>query len=415
MRLTDAGLRAAQPKDRIYKLADGGGLYVSVLPTGSKVFRYDFRQGKAVTLTIGRYDPSRRGKEAVAREPEALQFGDPGLTIAEARVLHQRAQRRVREGHDPRKADSGLFKAAAEGWWSENAKTWRDGTAAMYRRMLDNYVLPAFGERELTDIKRSDVLALARSILDRKAKPGDRLKGGLAPARLAREVVSMVYDWVNGESDTPIANPAKDIAPDRKIAPRKPPSRRRVPAAEIQPLLRALAAVDREMDKPRAAVLWLLLLTLCRKNEVLGGRWAEIDWKKAEWHIPAERMKEGRPHIVPLPRQAVTLLEGLERSGPAMFKMHPGDPNKLLTRLLKANGLTHVGPHDIRRTASTVLNDAGADRDDVERCLAHIVGSAMSRVYDASERLPERRRLLQTWADAIDDWKNGRLVGLPRL
>lgn len=421
MKLTDAALRAAKPRAAIYKMSDGEGLYASVLPTGSIVFRYDYRLEKSATLTLGRYDPARRGKEAVAREPEALHFGDHGLTLAEARILHQRAQRQVRGKRDPRKAESGLFKEAAEGWHAENKKLWRPGTALLYRRMLDNYVLPEFGGRDLLTIKRSEVLALARTVLNRQAKPGDRKKGGLAPARMTREVVSMVYDWVNGESDTPIGNPARDIAPDKKIAPRKPPSRRRVEVEQMGQLLRALDGVSREIDLPRKAVLLLILLTLSRKQEVIGGRWSEIDWAKSEWHIPAERMKEGVPHIIPLSRQAVNILEAIPRAGEVMFPgtegkvMDHGAPNKLLARLLQANDLPHVGPHDMRRTASTLLNEAGANRDDVDRLLAHKVGSATSRVYDAAERLAERRVLLQWWADALDGWRSGRLVGLPAL
>lgn len=421
MRLTDAALRAAKGRETIYKISDGEGLYVSVLPTGSKVFRYDFRLGKSATLTLGRYDPERRGKDATAREPELLEFGDTGLTIAEARVLHQRAKRRVQDGHDPRKADSGSFRSAAEGWHTEGEKHRREGTQKLYRRMLDNYVLPALGDRDMIDIKRSDVLALCREILHRKAKPGDRRKGGLAPARMAREVVSMIYDYINGENDNPILNPARDIRPDRKIAPRKPPSKRRLPVGEIGAFLRALDAVATPIDLPRANVLKLILMGLGRKQEVIGGQWPEVDLTKAEWRIPAERMKEGREHIVPLSKQAVRLLKSMERGGDAMFPgvdgklMDHGAPNKLLTRLVKAAEVTHIGPHDIRRTASTILNDAGADRDDVDRCLAHIVGSATSRVYDAAERLAERRKLLQQWCDALDGWRTEKLSGLPVL
>lgn len=412
--LTDTALKTAQPRDRIYKLTDGGGLYVSVMPTGAKVFRYDYRMGKAITLTIGRYDPSRKG--GVARDPDDLVFGDPGLTLAEARVLHQRAKRQVLVKRDPRKADSSAFKSAAEGWFSEGEKHRRPGTQTLYRRMLDNYVLPKFGDRDVADIKRSEVLALCREILDRKAKPGDRKKGGLAPARMAREVVSMVYDYLNGENDDPVPNPAKDIRPDRKIAPRKPPSKRRLVATEMPAFLQALDAADREIDQPRVAVVKLILLGLGRKQEVIGGRWSEIDLKKAEWHVPAERMKEDRPHIVPLSKQAVRLLKALPKDGDVMFPgvdgktMDPGAPNKLLARVTK--GMTRIGPHDIRRTASTLLNEAGADRDDVDRCLAHIVGSATSRVYDAAERLAERRKLLQRWADALDAWRSGSAAKL---
>ena len=388
MKLTDKTLKAAKPRDKTYKLADGQGLYVSVLPTGSMVFRYDFRLGKSATLTLGHYN----AQGGVARAPEALEYGDPALTLAEARVLHQRALRLVRERRDPRRSDTGLFKGAAEGWYTEGSTHWRTGTAKLYRRVLDNYLLPELALVALGDLRRSRVLDLCRDVFNRKAKPGDRCKGGVSPARMCREIVSMVYDWHNGESDTPLVNPAKDIRPDRKIAPRAPSSARRLEAEHMPVFLKALKATD----DPRADVLWLILYSLARKGEVLGASRDEV--RRGVWVVPAERMKEGREHVVALPRQAMPFVKRMP------LVMHPGYPNKLLTRLLKDAKLPHIGPHDLRRTAATILNEAGTNRDDVDRCLAHVVGSTTSRVYDAAERLDERRALLQRWADMLDGW-----------
>lgn len=424
--LTDTQLRSLKAQDKPYKIADAQGLYVTVATSGTKSFRYDYRlDGKRETLTLGRYEegtPSR-----AADELNGLDFGNV-LSLADARALHDRARRMVKAGVSPSKtkiekrtvaADAQTFGAWADKYFEFKAdpksggEQLADSTLALrksiYRRLLEK----PLGKKNLDDIKPK----LLTELFD-KAKA----ERGPGPAVHARELVLLVYRFAIGKG-LEVINPVESI--QRKTIATFQPRERNLDRREIKTFFDALQHTA-TLPTLRLAVKFMLL-TMVRKGEFIGATWKEIDWDRATWTIPAARMKADRAHTVYLSDQALDILTTLKTCFPSSQYLHPGRyesdttiSNATLNRTIDATvklindklpeGSEPFEPfsvHDLRRTASTRLNEALFPEALVEACLAHQKKDQVAAAYNHAKLPGPRRAIMQGWANMVDCWLRG--------
>lgn len=392
--LTDTKLKNLKGADKLYKVVDRDGMYVAVTPTGVVSFRLDYRlNGRRETLTIGKYGPA-------------------GIGLAEARERCLAAKKLIAEGKSPaQEKQRGRAQVREAKTFGEWAKRWlkdykmADSTKAMRESILNRDILPAWANRLMTEISPEDLRAQCDKIVDR---------GAPATAVHVREVVNQIYRYALGKGLKAI-NPAAEVRAST-IATFAPKDRALSPE-EIGIFLKQLELVG---TLPTIKLgLRLLLLTMLRKSELQDATWEEVDFRTAVWTIPAERMKRRRPHNVYLSQQALDILVALKTcagSSPYLLSnrydtdkpMSKATLNRSITvtvELAQRKGLAldHFGPHDLRRTASTILHEAGFNTDWIEKCLAH-EQKGVRAVYNKAEYAEQRRDMLQQWADMIDDY-----------
>lgn len=397
--LTDTALKNLKPKEKAYKVADRDGMYVHVTTSGSITFRYDYRlHGRRETLTIGKYGPS-------------------GLSLARAREKCLDARRAVAEGLSPaqekqrekrRVLEAKSFGEFGERWFKEAPMA--DSTRAMRRSIFERDLLPAFRNRLLSEITPDDLRALCAKIKGR---------GAPATAIHVRDILKQIYGFaiLHGEKTR---NPADEVGPasiatfvakDRALSP-----------TEIRIMLKQLEHVP-TLPTIRLG-LKLILLTMVRKSELQDATWDEVDFENAVWSIPKERMKRSKAHNVYLSEQSLDILIALKTcAGNSRFllpsrydadaPMSRATFNRITTAVAeraKKEGLP-LEPftvHDLRRTGSTLLNELGFNRDWIEKALAHEDSRSSRGVYNKAEYEPQRRHMLQEWADMVDAWVDGR-------
>ena len=408
--LTDMHLKALKPTGRVYKVADQQGLYVAVTRTGVASFRFDYRiNGRRETLVLGKYDASLGAKKS--RDPEGLDYG-MSLSLAEARLLLARARRSVERCESPSRAKTEKRAEAAEaltfGKWAEKYfadAPLADSTRAMRKSVYDRNLASEFGRLKLEEITPPRLMARCEKIKER---------GVAAPAVHAREIVLQVFRFVQARG-LKIENPAEAIRPSA-IASFKARDRALSPT-EIHMFFRALEQTP-TMPTLRLAIKFMLL-TMVRKSEFIEATWSEVNFETATWTIPKERMKAGRPHNVYLSQQALDILIALKTCFGASAYLHPGRYESevpisaaTLNRVIEATLETARDQgqefeaftvHDLRRTASTLLHEAGFNSDWIEKCLAH-EQRVVRAVYNKAEYADQRRSMLQAWADMLDGW-----------
>lgn len=414
--LTDMKLKALKPTGKIYKVADQQGLYVAVTRTGVVSFRFDYRvNGRRETLVIGKYDPTIGAKKP--RELDELDYGI-SLSLAEARLLLTRAHRLVEQGESPSRskvekrteaADALTFGSWAEKYFAEADLA--ESTRAMRKSVYDRNLADEFGRLKLEEISPVRLMARCEKIKER---------GAAAPAVHAREIVLQVFRFIQARG-LKIDNPAESIRPSA-IATFKARDRALTPA-EIHTFFSALEQTA-TMSTLRLAVKFMLL-TLVRKSEFIEAKWDEINFETAIWTIPKERMKAGRPHNVYLSQQALDILVAFKTCFSASSYLHPGRyetelpiSSATLNRVIDATvkviqkrgeDFAPLTVHDLRRTASTLLHEAGFNSDWIEKCLAH-EQRGVRAVYNKAEYAEQRREMLQRWADMVDGWIAGAKV-----
>ena len=397
--LTDTALRNLRPQEKPYKVADRDGMYAHVAPSGAITFRYDYRlHGRRETLTIGKYGPS-------------------GLSLARAREKCLDARRAVAEGLSPaqekqrekrRLQEAKSFGQFGERWLQDSPMA--DSTRAMRRTIFERDVLPSFRNRLLHEISPDDLRALCTKVKDR---------GAPATAIHVRDIVKLVYAFaiLHGEK---VKNPAEEVMPasittfvarDRSLSP-----------TEIRIMLRLL---DQVPTLPTIRLgLKLILLTMVRKSELQDAVWDEVDFENAVWTIPKERMKRSKAHNVYLSQQSLDIFIALKTCAgnsryvlPSRYDadapMSRATFNRVTTAvadLAQKEGLPLKAftVHDLRRTGSTLLNELGFNRDWIEKALAHEDSNSSRGVYNKAEYEPQRRHMLQQWADMIDAWAEGQ-------
>ena len=379
--LTDTALRNLKPKSLTYKASDRDGMYVTVSPTGTVTFRYDYRlNGRRETLTIGRYGPA-------------------GISLAMARE---------------KLIDAKTVGDVTEKWLA--GARMADSTKAMRKSIVDRDILPAFQNRQLNEITADDLRALCNKV---------KARGAPATAVHVRDIVKQVYAFaiLHGEK---VDNPAEGVGA-ASIATFVPKDRALSPL-EIRLMARQMESVA-TYPTIRLA-LRMILLTLVRKSELIQATWDEVDFENATWTIPKQRMKGRNPHVVHLSRQALDIFVALHTCAagskfvlPSRYDADRCMSNATLNRVTqivaeraKAAGLP-LEPftvHDLRRTGSTLLNEIGFNRDWIEKCLAHEDGRSSRSIYNKAEYAEQRRHMLQEWATMVDAWIDGRTY-VPKL
>ncbi|HAH7200745.1 TPA: tyrosine-type recombinase/integrase [Escherichia coli] len=400
--LTDTKLKNLKPQDKLYKVSDRDGLYVAVLTSGTVSFRYDYRiNGRRETLVIG-------------------QYGRDGISLAEAREELIAAKKLLKAGQSPAAAKrDGIKKIRGAETFAVHTDSYMkhvilaESTRAMKQAVIDRDILPVLGNKMMAEITTSMVRDLCDRIVER---------GGRATAVQAREIISSVYRHANDRGHG-LFNPAADIKPS-SIAIFKPRERTLTPE-EIGLFFRTLDAIG-AMGTMKMA-LKLVLITMVRKGEFTNATWDEIDFKKWTWTIPSDRMKGSRAHVIYLPKQAQDILLGLQMCAGGSEYLVPGRYNfrkplsnaalnSLIDRTVKiinedGEHIQGFTVHDMRRTASTLLHEAGYPSDWIEKALAH-EQKGVRAVYNKAEYARQRAYMLQQWADMIDSWIDGEHTDL---
>lgn len=386
MALTDTALKALKPKDKPYTVTDDRGLYAEVFPTGGIVWRYRYRvAGKREKLTLGKY-PALTLKNARIKRDEAAQAAAMDKSPARQKQLAKQAA-----------ADATTVADFGERFLREIvAKDRQDITIP--RRYFDKAIVPAIGSKPVRDVTTEDVRAI---IWKKKDEGFDAAAGNI------RGVLKRLFDYamtaglvsVNPVLALPMRHVHKAKSRDRALAP-----------DEIRKFL--IAAFESNIRRQFKIGLHLILLTMVRKSELLLARWEHVDFEQAEWHIPAEHSKTGKPHIVYLSRQAIALFNELQALAGGSELVMPGRGsltkpfahnaiNTALKVALAGQDIPAFTIHDLRRTASTLLHENGWPSDVVEKALNHTIGGVRG-VYNRAEYEPQRREMLQFWADYID-------------
>lgn len=397
--LTDFALKKLKPKEKSFKVADRDGLYVHVSITGVLSFRFDYRlNGRRETLTFGTYGAAGLSL-ALARE----KLVDAKRTVSEGRSPAQEKQREKR-----RQKGAKTFGEHAEQWFAKARMA--DSTRAMRRAIYDRELKPAWEKRQLGEITADDLRALCSKIVDR---------GAPATGIHARDILKQVYVFarLNGSKT---ANPADEVGP-AAIATFVPKDRSLSPT-EIRIMLRELEHVA-TLPTIRLGMKFYLL-TMVRKSELQDATWDEVDFENAVWSIPKERMKRSKSHNVYLSRQSLDILIALKTcagNSPYLLpsRYDAGAPmsratfNRVTYAVVERAKrdklpLEPFTVHDLRRTASTLLNELGFNSDWVEKCLAHEDARSSRGVYNKAEYEHQRRHMMQEWADIVDAWVAGR-------
>ena len=386
----------AKPREKAYALTDGGGLLIEVLPSGAKTWRYKYHlNGKREKVTIGSY---------------------PVFSIKEARDRHEALRALVAHGESPAKSKQAAvaerkvaderrvtFRVFARRWIEETLFYRSAGYVTQIVRWLDAYVNPAIGDMPMGDVQPGDVLAI--------------IKGRVHTAGTAeriRVIIQQVYNHAI-RNLLVTTNPAQPL----RGAIARPPVKHHKHLNEKQ-----LGAFWRKLDDQGAhittiAATRLLLYTMTRKSELLRSKWHEFDLDAAQWDIPAERMKMGKPHRVFLSRQAVELLRVVHNiSGhaeyvlPSIFRGSVPMGDVTLNHFFKRIdfGVPDFSPHGLRGTAATLLREHGFGRDVVELLLAHSEKNATVAAYSHIELAAERKKALQFLADRVEELAAGATV-----
>lgn len=383
MPLTDNACRNAKPAETARKISDGGGLYLFVTPAGSKLWRMNYRQdGKQRTLSFGAY---------------------PVIGLKDARDMRDAAKRLIALGKDPTKPEAAqgvTFEEVAREWHRNNEDRWVPHYAALVLSRLEGDVFPDLGHLAIETITPSQVLEVLR-----KAEA----RGVRDVVRRLRQTISTVFRYAVATERAP-RDPAADIR-DALKAKSKTKHRAALKSEEVSEFFARLAKYDGEPNTAKAILF--TMLTMTRTNEVRFARWEEFS--DDVWRIPADRMKMGKEHLVPLSRQALDVLASLERKTPWVFPGVRGamSENTMLFAVYRMGYHSRVTMHGMRTLASTVLNESCLWLPDaIERQLAHNPKNEVRAAYNAALYWPERCRMMAWWGDWIEHRKAlGEMMG----
>lgn len=391
MPITDVLVRNANPGGKPLRLFDGGGLYLEVAPSGSKYWRLKYRYaGREKRLALGVY-PETGLKLARERRDNARRLLATGVDPSAARIAQK---------HSIKTAAANTFEPLAREWFATHKSSWVASHAAKNWHRIEKNLLPWLGNRPVTEITAPELLAVLRRVESR---------GKLDTAHRSRQLASKVFRFAiaSGRAER---DPAQDLRGTLT-----PPPKRHLPAVtdpkQVGPLL---MAIDAYVGTPVVmAALQLSPLVFVRPGELRKARWSEVDLEKGEWGIPAERMKMKEPHLVPLSSQALAILKGLQPVTARSEFVFPGARSlkkpmsenaiNAALRYMGVDGETMCG-HGFRAMARTILDEVLNFRVDViEHQLAHAVRDANGRAYNRTSHLDARRKMMQRWADYLDE------------
>lgn len=387
-RLTNTGIQNAKLKEKPWKLPDGKGLYLEIMPNGSKYWRLKYRYGgKEKRLALGVY---------------------PEVTLKDARKARDAARDLLTAGIDPSDdrrqaklaktiATANSFEAVALEWLEKKSPNWSASHATRAGWLLENHLLPWLGKRPILEITAPELLAVLRRI---------ESKGIIETAHRAKQAAGQIFRYAiaTGRAE-------RDPTPDLRDALVSPTERHFSAITEPKEVGMLLVAMDGFRGTPEVkAALLISSLLFQRPGEIRQMKWADINFETAEWRYLVTKTK--MPHIVPLSRQAIEILRELQPLTARSVYVFPSARGA--TRPLSENavrvalrtlGYTNeqMTPHGFRAMARTILDEVLGYRVDwIEHQLAHAVKDANGRAYNRTSHLDGRREMMQGWADYLD-------------
>ncbi|MCP5895368.1 tyrosine-type recombinase/integrase [Klebsiella pneumoniae] len=397
MKLNARQVDAAKPREKAYKLADGAGLYLEVVPSGSRYWRMKYRfNGKEKRMAFGVY---------------------PAVSLAQARALRDEAKKKLAEGIDPSFAKkeeklvrnvqlNNTFQAVALEWHGTKVSRWSEGYASDIIEAFNKDIFPYIGQQPVNEIKPLVLLNVLRRMESR---------GATEKAKKVRQRCSEVFRYaiVTGRAEY---NPAADLT--SAMSGHESKHYPFLTVEELPDFFKALAGYTGSPLVVLAARL--LILTGVRTGELRGASWSEFDLEKAVWEIPAERMKMKRPHLVPLSTQALEIVQQLKVMTGQYPLVFPGrnDPRKTMSeasinQVFKWIGYTgKVTGHGFRHTMSTILHEEGFNTEWIETQLAHVDKNAIRGTYNHALYLEGRREMMQWYANYIGNIGRSRLTNV---
>ena len=393
MSLTDVAIRRAQPSKKSRKMFDGRGLYLEVSPRGGKWWRLKYHfWGKDKRISLGVY---------------------PDVSLKEARRRCEDARRQLAGGIDPsahRQAlkaakaqrDSNTFEAVAREWFTKQAPSWAPSHSSLIMSRLQRNIFPWLGGKPIADINASQLLEVVRRIEQR---------GVLETAHRVLQNCGQVFRYAvaTGRAE-------RDLSADLRGA-LSPVKKKHFAALtdpkKVGPLLRVLDGYEGSLIVRCA--LRLAPLVFVRPGELRRAEWSDIDLEAAEWRFTVTKTETS--HLVPLSRQAAEVLRELYPltgygryvfpSGRTPRGERPMSENAVLAALRRLGiGKEEMSGHGFRAMARTLLDEVLGFRPDyIEHQLAHAVRDPLGRAYNRTAHLPERRKMMQAWADYLDQLK----------
>ena len=390
MPLSDAAVRNAKAREKTYRIADAKGMYLEVTPAGGKYWRLKYRfDGKEKRIAFGVY---------------------PDVSLAQARERCGEARKHLANGVDPgvlkqvgKAATENSFEAVAREWHVKFSPGWVAHHAEKLIRRLEREVFPWLGARPIGEINAPELLAVLRRI---------EARGALDTAHRVHQNCGKIFRYA-------VATGRAQRDPSGDLRGAIPPAQEHHHPTITEPkrvgeLLRAIAGYSGSYITRGA--LQLAPLVFVRPGELRKAEWSEFDLDEAEWRIPAHKMKMKAVHIVPLSAQAELILRELHTltgAGRYVFTGARGNDRHMSENTVNA-GLRRLGyavgdmtGHGFRSMASTLLNEQGWNRDAIGRQLAHGERDDIRAAYNYAEHLPERRKMMQAWADYLDKLKAG--------
>ncbi|WP_154975401.1 tyrosine-type recombinase/integrase [Klebsiella grimontii] len=395
MKLTARQVDRSRPKDKPYKLSDGGGLYLLVNPNGSRYWRLKYRiAGKEKLLALGVYPDITlavaRQKRADAKKVLAA-GGDPG-------------QEKQEEKQAKEQAVANSFERLAMEWHTHKSTSWSEGYAEHLLMYLKKDIFPFIGQKAITDISQVEMLNVLRKMEQR---------GVLDKLKKTRQACRQIFTYaiITGRAEH---NPVSDLAGALKS-----PKQQHYPhllVDQIPDFLRALSEYSGSTITRNATRL--LMLTGLRTIELRASEWVDIDFDKGVWNVPAERMKMRRPHLVPLSTQVRELLEEIHQLTGRGKYVFPGrnDAGKPMSEASINQVIKRIGydgkatGHGFRHTMSTILHEKGYNTAWIETQLAHVDKNSIRGTYNHAQYLDGRREMLQWYADYMAALENGENV-----
>ncbi len=398
MGLTTVAIKAAKGRAKPYKLTDSDGLHLLVLPSGGRYWRINYRfLGKQKTLALGVW---------------------PEVELADARAKRDEARRLLAKGVDPAEqakldkitaslAAANTFQAVADEWLAKIEREDLSPVTLKKNRWLLSFTYPALGRRPIADISPHELLTVLRTV---------EVRGRHESAKRIRATCSQVFRYAIAT-----ARADRDVAADLKGALTVPKVTHRAAITtpkEVGALLRAIPGF--QGHPVTSAALKLLPHVFVRPRELRYAEWADFDLEKAVWTIPPHKTKMRRVHSVPLSRQALDIIAGIETDGAysnylfpslrsAKRPMSENTINAALRRLGYAQD--EMTGHGFRAMASTLLNEMGKwNPDAIERQLAHADNNAVRRAYTRGEYWNERVAMMQDWSDYLDQLRSGAKI-----
>ena len=393
--LTDAQVRKIKPIDKKKRYSDEKGLYLEVTPSGGKFWRLKYRfNGRESTLTIGSY---------------------PEVSLAQARRTRDEARIQLYNNIDPNaiKNDrlqqinkSTLFKTLVMEWMEDRKAVISEGTYQRDLTVFEKDLFPVLGNLPIDQIKGTDILACAKKIEARgaqeMAKRSIPLTGRIFRFAIRKGLIE--------HDPTPHLHEA--------LKPRKVKHMARLDISEFPPFLERMDRYHGNILVKTA--LQVMTLTFVRTAELINMEWNEIDFENKLWRIPAYKMKMALPHIVPLSRQAIELIQALQpitANKQFVFYNHstgkPLSNNALLSAIRTMGYMGKMTGHGFRGLASTTLHEQGYMHDAIEIQLAHTVGNTVSQAYNHAQHLEYRNKMMQEWSDFIDSLRN-KIMPFPK-